>query len=187
MLGILNFMGLVSLSLGTSSESSVGLEGQKIDFYYSIFSGTSTYAVGPDLLTGGPAVPVYCGNSLWTASIPGATWIWDATQITNSAASQTVTFTDNFFVPCTLVSATLVIAVDNQLTTFTINGTPVTCPVNLSNTYTAAVTCDITRFVSQGVNKIVLAVQNTGVFLSTYQNNPAGLLYAINIHGSVIQ
>lgn len=188
MYGILNFISLIGLSLGTFSTESLAasLGSQTVDLYYRVVSGASTYAVGPDLVNGGPAVPTYNKNSGWTASVPGATWVWDAAQVSSPTTSQTVTFTDYFIIPCAVVSASLVVASDNSLTT-TINGTPVTCPNNSLGTYGAAVTCDISQFISSGVNTIQFVVQNIGFAGATYLTNPAGIIYSINIHGTVIQ
>jgi hypothetical protein len=181
MLRLVTFVALASVSLAELSKSTAS---SGTDIFYKIFSDSSNYAVGPDLLNGGPAVPTYSGNGGWTASIPGATWIWDSSQVSSPGSNQVVTITNSFFAPCNIVSATLVSAADNSLAV-TVNGAAVASAATNTGTYATPTTSDISSLLIPGLNKIQFVVTNIAVGGSNYQTNPGGVLYAISIHAQV--
>jgi hypothetical protein len=119
-------------------------------------SGNSALAVAATVVGG------------WTASIPGATWIW-----TSNGNAVDVVFSNWFNVPGTLVSATLYLAADDDVQTY-INS--VTAGCNKISAYTSGgqVQCDVTGFVQNGSNQIEFWVTNSG-------GGPAGLLYKLVI------
>jgi hypothetical protein len=104
----------------------------------------------------------------WTASIPGAKWIW------TSATATEVLFTNWFSVPGTVNKAVLHLAADNDVVTY-LNGKTVAC--NKKDSYTATVKCDLTAHVQSGINQIEFWVTNTG--------GPAGLLYKLVVNASL--
>jgi len=132
----------------------------------------------------GYAVPTYNQNNAWSASIPGATWIWDsykATEIKNSE-SETFTFNESFTV-YNPTFANLDIAADNDYE-FSVNGV-VKVPFSGSSHFSSLSKdeIDILPFLSNGYNEITIKVKNFGATGSNYAKNPAGLLYKLVVKG----
>src|SRR3989344_6761007 len=67
---------------------------------------------------GSLAVATYSQNPRWTASIPGATWIWKTFFVQNPLEDEFATFTKTFDISATstIDSASLIIASDNSYT-----------------------------------------------------------------------
>ena len=78
-----------------------------------------------NLVNGNPAVLVPLPyNSRWTASIPGASWIWVTPYVDNPAINESSTFVKTFTISGTPTSATLDINADNSYEVF-VNGVEV--------------------------------------------------------------
>ena len=107
----------------------------------------------------------------WTASIPGATWIWKSAV---TLPNETVAFEKNFTVVGAVVSALLDIASDNSYKVF-IDNVEVAADANPVNfTLATQDTHNLTANVTSGVHTLRIEVTNNGVFSEL---NPAGLLY----------
>ena len=114
-------------------------------------------------------------SSAWTASIPGATWIWKSGA---TLPNETVGFEQTFTVVGTVLSATLNIASDNSYKVF-IDNVQVAADASATNfTLATQDVYNLTAVVTPGVHTLRIEVTNNGVFSSL---NPAGLLYRLVI------
>lgn len=120
-------------------------------------------------------------NSAWTASIPGATWIWSTATVTDPTTDQSATFDKTFTVSGDVTSATLDIAADNSYQVW-INGTLVGQDASEDN-YSSydEYTSTVVSALHSGTNTITVTVKNWGEPGSTPSMNPAGLLYKLSI------
>src|SRR3989344_747404 len=77
---------------------------------------------------GGNAVATYSENSRWTASIPGATWIWKTFLVPDPLNEENQSFYKSFNLAVTststIVSASLTVAADNSYSVY-VNSTKV--------------------------------------------------------------
>ena len=132
-----------------------------------------------------PAVAVMPVNPGWTASIPGATWIWGTNPAATSstAIAQTQTFDRFFNWNGTIATATLMVASDNSHSE-TINGVATSSDSGEFN-YTAAGQdqYDVTSAVHTGSNHLQFSVTNFARNL-TWAENPGGLLYKLHLEGT---
>lgn len=129
---------------------------------------------GTTRIGGGNAVPV-ATSSAWTASIPGATWIWQASSTVPNAV---VAFEKSFTVSGTVLSAQLDIAADNSYKVF-IDGVQVAADASANNfTLGTQDTYNLTANVTPGTHILRIEVKNNGVFGAL---NPAGLLYKFEV------
>jgi hypothetical protein len=116
----------------------------------------------------------------WTASIPGATWIWSSDPVaTPTTIDDTKTFDKTFTISGPVSTASLDIAADNFYTV-SVNGIQVGSEQSDPNNFQLA-TQDhytVTNLVS-GVNTIKVVARNMGVAGSTPASNPAGILYKL--------
>ena len=114
-------------------------------------------------------------SSAWTASIPGAAWVWKSGA---TAPNETVAFEQTFTVIGTVLSAQLQIASDNSYKVF-IDNVQVAADASATNfTLATQDVHDLTAVVTPGVHTLRIEVTNNGVFSSL---NPAGLLYRLVI------
>ena len=147
---------------------------------HSFVSDTTT------LLGESGAVPVDIdlvaeGNQIhnaWTASIPGATWIWGENPINTPSVEVTETFTKTFTIAgVPNANATLMIAADNSYSV-DVNGNIGVCADATEDNYSAADTCSIpVGMIHSGSNTLTFHVKNFAMDGGTPQSNPAGLLY----------
>lgn len=146
-----------------------------------IFSDTTTSVVGA-----GNAVATYDDNTSWTASIPGATWIWSTYKVVDPGATTTVVFSKTFTATSTLPHALLSISSDN-LFVVKVNGTVVAENLGEFN-YSSVATYDIASAIVAGTNTLTFEVTNFAKPGTTPEINPAGLLYSLDLsnNGTVI-
>src|SRR3989338_4061744 len=112
----------------------------------------------------------------WTASIPGATWIWKSGA---TAHNEVVVFEQNFTIVGTVLSAQLDIATDNSYAVF-IDGVPIAGDVNSVNfTLATQDTYNLTTNVTPGNHTLRIEVKNVGTY--NQSSNPAGLLYKFEV------
>lgn len=149
----------------------------------TIVSDTTNNVTGPDVSGSVPAVATWV-HSAW-ASAPalgsGATWIWDATQVTAPTTDQTSVFTKTFNVVGSVTSAGIDIAADNGYI-LKVNGTVVTDQSAIETNYSATVHYNLSSYVVSGSNAIEVTVKNFALANSAYDTNPAGLLYKLTIN-----
>lgn len=135
--------------------------------------------------TGGNAVATYVPDT-WTAgaNIPGATWIWNAFHVADPAEGETVTFTKTINASTTPAAASIVIASDDNYEA-SLNGTPFGSSADFNN-YTAGKedTYDVTSLIHQGDNTLSITVHNIATGDTDPENNPAGLLYRLDLHNN---
>lgn len=146
-----------------------------------ILSSTQTIVVDSNDF----AVETYDGNDRWTASIPGAEWIWDTDKVIDPTVDTIRTFEETFTVNGPM-NAALDIAADNSYRVF-INGNLFLDRSTYSNNYQTHTTkenLDITSFLISGENTVRFEVTNHGVSGSNHLNNPAGVLFKIALEGT---
>jgi uncharacterized repeat protein (TIGR01451 family) len=143
-----------------------------------IVSDTTNQVIG-----GSFAVATY-SSSMWTASIPGATWIWNTYLVSNPTQNDTESFTKTFNISATstVSSANLVVGADNSYTVF-VNGVQVGSDNTEFNYLDQNKhTFNISSFIHTGNNTLTFVVKNWGVAGSNAQSNPAGLIYKLTIN-----
>ena len=108
---------------------------------------------------------------LYTANIPGATWIWDRYSVSSPNPWQTVKFKNYIGIPGVPLAGTLLMASDNN-SSATINGQASGCQ---GASYSAGTEkkCNILPLLVSGIN--------SAEFIVTNQGGDAGLLYSIEI------
>jgi len=149
------------------AETQVTLDANRISVPVTedIVSDTNT-------MIGGDNAVAILPHPAWTASIPGATWIWQASSTPPDA---TVSFEKTFTVACEVLSAHLDIAADNSYKVF-IDGVEVAADASANNfTLATQDSYDLTSVVTPGTHTLRIDVTNVGVFNAN--SNPAGLLY----------
>ena len=128
---------------------------------------------------GANAVVTYAANPAWTASVPGATWIWKSFNVANPAINDTTNFSKNFTITDPIASAVVTLAADNNFS-FGVNGTVVGSD-NSGINFATAKTFDVASKLHTGVNAATFSVTNIGLVGSTPTSNPAGLLYKLHV------
>ena len=146
----------------------------------TIYSDSNTDVVGADMPIQSPAVPVASIGPLWSASIPGAQWIWEASTVTNPTINQICTFTRGFYLYAVPTTAVLSIAADHTLQTFA-NGYVTKCDCIACWSASSQSSCDIASSLKRGWNYIVFTVTNYGAAGATTSTNFGGLLYSLVI------
>jgi hypothetical protein len=134
------------------------------------------------VFTEGNAVATWVHPS-W-ATLPGATWIWNAFNVATPSVNESKTFTKTFNIIGRPISATLDVAADNSY-----EGGVNTFPdlfvdlgefnYGLLDHYTVPI-----EDLSPGSNTISFFVTNFGVDGSTPTSNPAGLLYKLHVESN---
>jgi predicted ribosomally synthesized peptide with SipW-like signal peptide len=130
------------------------------------------------------AIPLTFVHAGWTASIPGATWIWETDGPTDPTIDQPFTFTRTFNWSGPATAATLQVAADNFYQV-SLNGNPVGGELANENNFQAGTqdSYNVLAFLTPGVNTLTFTVTNKGVPGSNGQSNPAGLLFKLTIDG----
>jgi hypothetical protein len=141
----------------------------------TVVSDTSTM-VGDD-----HAVAVTVINPVWwTASIPGATWIWGVDPVADPLSNTSFTFTRTFDLTSTATPVVLEISADNTFSA-SINGKLIGSDSSEFNYTTVhAYTVDPSVF-NVGSNTLTVTVTNLAMSGGTTETNPAGLLYKLSI------
>jgi len=136
---------------------------------------------------GANALAVSFIHQAWTASIPGATWIWEEDGVGNPDNDETFTFVKTFNLTGTVTSAILDIATDNTYSV-EINNVATTCLDANANNFQFGTqdSCNVTPYLSAGNNTIEITVTNQG-FPGGEQVNPAGLLYKLTYSTACIE
>jgi len=133
---------------------------------------------------GGNAVATYSENSRWTASIPGATWIWKTFLVPDPLNEENQSFYKSFNLAVTststIVSASLTVAADNSYSVY-VNSTKVGEDQTEFNYFDEdKEVFNVLSNLVDGSNTISFDVKNWASS-STPQDNPAGLLYKLDI------
>ncbi len=125
------------------------------------------------------AVETYDENTAWTASIPGATWIWNTFFVENPTQDETYTFREDFMFNGAS-AALLEVAADNTYKV-TINGTLVADVTDENNFKNISQdSYDVISYLQDGMNWMEIEVTNIGIN-ATAQKNPAGVLYKLTV------
>mgnify|MGYP001578846756 CR=1 FL=1 len=134
-------------------------------------SDTTTTVVGD-----GNAIAVAVIHPAWTASIPGATWIWESGP---TGLDEIVGFEKVFTASGAIISANLAIASDNSYKVF-IDGIEVAAdPTEYNFTLATQDTHNLTANITPGLHTLRIEVKNWGTFSEFF--NPAGLRYKFTV------
>jgi predicted ribosomally synthesized peptide with SipW-like signal peptide len=147
-----------------------------------VVSDPSTTFVG-DSPASGNAVNLSFVHPAWI-TIPGANWIWATNPVTDPATiDHTYTFTKTFNWSGPVVSASIDFGADNYYTV-SVNGTQIADNQTLivANFGSHHVT-DVTALIVQGVNTITFVGKNQHIDNSTPPDNPAGIIFRLDVHG----
>lgn len=120
----------------------------------------------------------------WTASIPGASWIWSTEPLPDAASEVTETFTKSFTINGTPNAASLMIAADNSYQVFVNGSTTPTCADATEDNYSASGQdlCNIPAWaLTSGSNTLTFKVKNLAQSGGVPSSNPAGLLYKLSV------
>lgn len=129
-----------------------------------------------------PAVPLTFVHPAWTASIPGATWIWEADGPVDPGNDEYMTFVRTFSWSGTASGATLDIASDNSHEAY-LNGVLVGADASEDNfRSTTQDSYDVLSALQVGQNELKIVVKNWAGN-SDPTRNPAGLMYRLSIDG----
>ena len=149
---------------------------------------SSLVSDGTTMVDGHGAVPVTTPvHSAWTASIPGATWIWSEADVLDATVDTTKTFTKTFTVVGTPLDSTLTLAADNNYDVY-VNGVADLapgCSDSTGATFASVQTCAIpAEMLLIGTNTTSIVVKNWAVSGSDAKSNPAGLLYKLTLNNN---
>lgn len=147
----------------------------------TIVSDTTTNVNGSN-----PSVATYNLHPSWVLAGTlgsGATWIWDAAQVANPLVAQTDVFTKTFNISGAVNSANIQIATDNGYI-LKVNGNLVIDKLAEEFNYGATVSYNVASLLHSGSNTLEVTVKNFALAGSTYQTNPAGLLYKLTINSN---
>jgi hypothetical protein len=135
-----------------------------------------------DTFTGSaPAVATWT-HPVWSASIPGATWIWNSYYVSLPAEGETVDFSREFNIEGTVTSAALDIATDNTYSV-SVNGTLIGSSADLDNFRLGTQDhYDVTQLTDNSVNTLTASVNNPYWNTTDPTVNPAGLLYKLSVN-----
>lgn len=132
----------------------------------------------------GNAVAAWDEHPAWTASIPGATWIWDSYHVEDPEVDTYRTFIQEFEVVGEPTTATLDIAADNSYKVW-VNGSLVAEDANEDNhssgTQDDVTDGDLLVAVNPGTNTIKVEVKNWAQPGGSWESNPAGALYSLTV------
>ena len=123
--------------------------------------------------------------SAWTASIPGASWIWSSGDRV-ATSDTTITLQRQFTLPSSVsnVVASVKVAADNKYAC-DLNGQNIGGDTGQFNYRSGDEdTYNFNSLPIGGANTFKCDVTNIGVAGSTFANNPGGLLYKVQISGS---
>lgn len=120
----------------------------------------------------------YTPADAWTATIPGASWIWapNITGTTTGAANAVFTF-ESFFYLCDVpTGGTIAVAADDSADVFL---NYATTPIVTSTGFTSLSTVTVpASSLTRGLNNIQVKVKNaSGCASDEYQCNPAGFIF----------
>lgn len=131
---------------------------------------------------GHDAVDIAVIHDAWDASIPGAAWVWSESAVVDATATTTKTFTLSFDIGGTPIDANLWVAADNTYKVSVNDSANLFVDANEDN-FTAADSYVIPAAeLNSGANTIVFEVTNIAVADSTWEGNPAGLMYKLTVN-----
>lgn len=131
------------------------------------------------------ATSTYTHNN-WTASIPGAEWIWETYRVIDTTVNTVKTFEETFTVTDP-TSAVLDIGADNGYRVF-VNGVMVVDRSTYENNFQThtqkTFTSEVMDQLVSGENTMRIEVTNKGVARSNDRTNPAGVLYKLVVNAA---
>ncbi len=132
-------------------------------------------------IDGVSAVETYNGHPDWTASIPGANWIWKTFFVENPEQGETVSFERGFYMHDSVISASLEVYVDDKYDLY-VNGEQIDVQFR-EDKFKAGNgdNYDISSYLKIGENKIRFVVTNIAMENGNAEINPAGLLYKLSV------
>ncbi len=126
------------------------------------------------------AVATYDEHPSWTASIPGATWIWESFFVADPVGETTRTFEETFIVDG-IDTASLTVAADNSYKVF-VNDVFIDEDASEYNFFSGDEDVyDLAPYIVDGENTLRIEVKNWQQGGGTAESNPAGALYKLVI------
>ncbi len=130
-----------------------------------------------------PAVATYNQNPRWTASIPGATWVWSSYFAQEPVSGETKTFVKTFYTSTPVIGpATLNLATDNNYEVY-LNGVRIYADPSEFNYFLAEQdTYNLAPHIRNGKNVLRFQITNmpsAAGLAATPQINPGGLLFKL--------
>ncbi|MBD3389182.1 MAG: hypothetical protein GF416_08815, partial [Candidatus Altiarchaeales archaeon] len=127
-----------------------------------------------------------CKNPSWTADIPGASWIWNVDPVFDTSAGNTETLTKTYdLTGKTITGASMTIAADNSYEVHVNSVLACSDPSDRNFELAGQDTCDLTPYLTSGVNTLEFTVSNHPRSCTPGQDccelNPGGLLYKITV------
>ena len=132
-----------------------------------------------------PAVPTYDGHPDWQAGIGGATWLWRDAKVADPTQTSKVTFSRTFQIPpaATKLDGLMQVAGDDEYVC-ALNGATVAQHSGAGGP-SMVVVAMVGGAAQVGNNELICVVTNKGIAGSTWQTNPAGLLFALSMQFEV--
>jgi predicted ribosomally synthesized peptide with SipW-like signal peptide len=136
-----------------------------------------------------PVTATWITNAYWTHAIPDAAWVWATDPVTQHDSDNSVTYSFqkdfSWYGPVTGASMSLGVAADNNYTIY-LNGHLVAADNSGGNSASVdnIPSADISPWILQGANILKIDVTNLGQPQLPIINNPAGLLYKLEINGN---
>lgn len=150
------------------------VSGDVVTITQEIVSDVTTNCQGPART--GACIATYV-HPVWTANIPGATWIWETNFPTAPSVTTTVKFTKHFYIGGVPTRGILYIANDDYYKAF-VNGQKVACADYNSYALYSQQVCDVTAALEPGLNVLYIEAQNLGWTVNGW-DNPGGMLYKL--------
>jgi len=146
----------------------------------TVHSDTKT-VVAPPSGPSSPAVATWDQHPEWTHAVTGATWLWSEAKVSKPEVATTVTFQRTFDVApgFETIVGVAVIATDGAFLC-KLNGKLVGVEVSEVN-YKTPIKISLNGKIASGANVWQCTVTNPGKPGSTWQTNPAGLLYRLDL------
>jgi hypothetical protein len=146
-----------------------------------ISSDTTTLVKGPSQPTLGPSTLITWFHAAWTVrNYRSARWISDEPMtLKDPVSASNRFFYKTFNLECTPSQVKLGVSADNSFWTY-VNGETTEAFSEATNHNIVRI-YDLTRYFNIGENTISFRVLNIALAGGTYQSNPTGLIYMLNI------
>ncbi len=134
------------------------------------------------MVNGTNAVPTWVSTEYWSAVIPNATWIWSSYYVQDPRNGAVKNFTRTFTLPGNVTDANLMIAVDDYYRVW-LNGNLIVTNNDPNNFRSSGQDYldNFSSYLHPGSNTVVFEVTNMAANTDSPTDNPAGLLYRLNI------
>jgi hypothetical protein len=141
-------------------------------FNFTIVSNYFTQLISSDMTSLGQAVHCWV-HPAWTASVPGATWIWDTYK--DGDSYRQLKFQAQFYIPGVPTDGNLRLAADNDFSVM-FNGQDIGC-AGSGFSAGSEKDCSVFSYLVTGLNTLIISVFNWG--------GPGSLIYRLDVTADV--